>query len=450
MPEDEAPEKLIDAEPTKQFFVDMITRDIQLEQAVLDLVDNSVDGAQRYRGQAPNPLDGFLITITVNADKFTIFDNCGGFDKEAAREYAFRFGRPTDKAVSPHSIGQFGVGMKRALFKFGRHFTVQSATEEDKWAVDVNVVEWQSYKSWTFPWADFPEDSTVSQDEPGTEIVVSDLRPEVSARFGTDYFVNAIIGLIKSKHRQFIAEGLSISVNGHHISATNLNLLISGNLRPGVDKLSFNGAGNVTVEARLVVGIGESIPRDAGWYIVCNGRVILEADRRSVTGWGLVESEAARTSIPTFHNQFARFRGIVWFDSVDSARVPWNTTKTDVDQESPIWQRTFVRMVEMMRPVIDFMNEIDKDVEESTRESSALLNHLAHASRINSETLQVKTAFSFPRRNDIAPVGPATVKIQYSRPVADVNFLAEAFNLSSAKAVGERSFDLALRKQKEN
>ncbi len=29
----------IDAEPTKQFFVDMITRDIQLEQAVLDLVD---------------------------------------------------------------------------------------------------------------------------------------------------------------------------------------------------------------------------------------------------------------------------------------------------------------------------------------------------------------------------------------------------------------------------
>jgi hypothetical protein len=38
--------QLISAEPTKSFFVDMLTRDIALEQAILDLVDNSVDGAK--------------------------------------------------------------------------------------------------------------------------------------------------------------------------------------------------------------------------------------------------------------------------------------------------------------------------------------------------------------------------------------------------------------------
>lgn len=31
--------------PTKAFFVRMITRDISLEDCILDLIDNSVDGA---------------------------------------------------------------------------------------------------------------------------------------------------------------------------------------------------------------------------------------------------------------------------------------------------------------------------------------------------------------------------------------------------------------------
>ena len=37
----------INAMPTKRFFVDMFVRDIPLEQAVLDLVDNCIDGAKR-------------------------------------------------------------------------------------------------------------------------------------------------------------------------------------------------------------------------------------------------------------------------------------------------------------------------------------------------------------------------------------------------------------------
>ena len=39
--------KLINASPTKEFFIHMLTRDIPLTRAILDLVDNSVDGARR-------------------------------------------------------------------------------------------------------------------------------------------------------------------------------------------------------------------------------------------------------------------------------------------------------------------------------------------------------------------------------------------------------------------
>ena len=114
----------IDAEPTKAFFVEMLTKDIGLEQAVLDLVDNSVDGAKALKGDNPLlPFEGREIQIMISKEKFEIFDNCGGFDSEAARTYAFRFGRPQGgQNRTPHSIGQFGVGMKRSLFKFGNRF----------------------------------------------------------------------------------------------------------------------------------------------------------------------------------------------------------------------------------------------------------------------------------------------------------------------------------------
>lgn len=38
---------IIEGNPTKQFFIEMITRDISIEDAIMDLVDNSIDGAIR-------------------------------------------------------------------------------------------------------------------------------------------------------------------------------------------------------------------------------------------------------------------------------------------------------------------------------------------------------------------------------------------------------------------
>ena len=53
------------AEPTKSFFVEMFTKDIPLEQAVLDLVDNSIDGARRNPTEGDLPLDGYEVDIDV-------------------------------------------------------------------------------------------------------------------------------------------------------------------------------------------------------------------------------------------------------------------------------------------------------------------------------------------------------------------------------------------------
>jgi Histidine kinase-, DNA gyrase B-, and HSP90-like ATPase len=435
----------INAAPTKAFFVEMLVRDIPLEQAVLDLVDNSIDGAKRMNG---SDFRGRKIDITLDGKEFRILDNCGGFERALAKDYAFRFGRPPGTPTTPNSIGQFGVGMKRALFKFGRHFVVRSATSKETWAVDVDVDEWEANPDdWHFKWATFENGDEISKQKPGTDIVVDRLRTEVGARFNTIQFVNDISGLIKSKHRQFIAGGLSISVNDTHLDATNLYLLVGNALQPGVETMTFGKVRRDTVKVRIVVGVGVSSPRDAGWYVICNGRVILEHDRRAVTGWGLVENEQGRTIIPSYHNQFARFRGIVSFDCPDAGRLPWNTTKTDVDQDSLIWQKTFERMIDMMRPVINFLNELDKDVDEFTSDESPMLNQVNKATQTRAETLTRKAEFRAPRRGTMKKV-QRVVGIQYSKPVKDVDFLQEALGVRSARAVGEKTFDLVLKSQR--
>jgi len=434
---------LINVEPTKAFFIDMLTRDIALEQAVLDLVDNSVDGAKSMKTDGELPFEGRRVRIEFNKDNFRIWDNCGGFDKESAKTYAFRFGRPPEKPRTPHSIGQFGVGMKRALFKFGNHFVVHSATSYDSWAVEVHVPTWEQQGGWNFPWAAPLEDNQISNQNPGTEIVVTDLRPEVGRRFSTTLFENTILGLIKSKHRQFISGGLSVTVNGQHIDATSLHLLVKDKkFSPGSYELAFNEDGKKSVTVRIVVGVGQSSPREAGWYVVCNGRVILEADRSNRTGWGLLEEQSNTLIMPSYHNQFARFRGIVHFDSEDSARVPWNTTKTDVDHDNPIWQKTFGRMVEMMRPVIDFLNELDTDIDEHTRENSPLLEFVSKADSVRVESLPKIAKFVAPKRDSVRGNKPKTVKIQYSKPVDQVEFLMTELSTSTPKALGERTFEL--------
>src|ERR1700728_825098 len=104
----------INAAPSKEFFIYMLTRDVQLTRSIIDLLDNSVDGAKRLRGK--ESFHGLWVRIEVSPDHFKISDNCGGIPVSVAREYAFCFGRPKGAEATPNSLGLFGVGMKRTFF----------------------------------------------------------------------------------------------------------------------------------------------------------------------------------------------------------------------------------------------------------------------------------------------------------------------------------------------
>ncbi|ESZ31271.1 ATP-binding protein [Mesorhizobium sp. L2C067A000] len=428
----------IDAMPTKQFFVDMLIRDIPLERAVLDLVDNCIDGAKRLRDPASLDFSGLWVKIVLNEQSFVIEDNCGGFDIATARDYAFRFGRPKEARVTPFSIGQFGVGMKRALFKFGREFSILSKTHNESWSVNVNVDIWENGPDWTFDFLTADTKANVPDSARGTRIEVSRLRPEVSSRFSTQWFQNQLSELIRVHQRQFISKGLEIRLGGVALTAVDLNFL-TGTVTPSLEEYEEN-FGDVTVKVKIVAGVGPSSPQTSGWYVVCNGRVILAADRTEETGWGRATPD--NRDVPKFHNQFARFRGIIYFDCTSAELLPWNTTKTGVDADSPLWQRALEKMITSTRTVIDFLNDLDSEASDQGA-AGPLAKALASATPTQADRVTQKAPFKAPDKERFS--GPVMKRIAYSRPETQLVSLMAALGLNTAKAVGEQTFDAVYR-----
>src|SRR3977135_1508973 len=142
--------KYASAEVRKQFFIDMFTRDISLEDCVLDLIDNSVDSyllrhaisiSQLVFGPEENrPANGRgKINVTCTEHQIRVVDTCGGIPRRRAMKDVFCFGHGENDPVG--KLGAYGVGMKRALFKIGNKFHIVSRTAEEGFEVSFKLNE---------------------------------------------------------------------------------------------------------------------------------------------------------------------------------------------------------------------------------------------------------------------------------------------------------------------
>ena len=222
---------VIEGNPTKTFFIEMITRDISIRDAILDLLDNSIDGANRLNSDSYQNL---FIEITLDKDNFIVKDNCGGFSLETAKKYAFRFGRPDDAPETQGSVGRFGIGMKRALFKIGKNFEVESKHTDDHFKVIVDVNVWRNKKKtivskdkslevedWDFNYAEINE-SNADLEEDGTYIKVTDLYDEVSDLFSDEEFLIGLENDIEKLLNFSLEKGIGISLNGKSLQGKNI------------------------------------------------------------------------------------------------------------------------------------------------------------------------------------------------------------------------------------
>lgn len=443
--------KKIKGSPTKDLFIYVLTRDLSLEDAINDLIDNCIDGAKRLRPKGD--YKDLWIKIHLDKGKFIIEDNCGGIPIEIAREYAFRFGRPENVDNTGYSIGQFGVGMKRAFFKLGKDFYVHSTASNSEFAVAVSIEDWLSKKTengdddWSFEFKnDFKEGIDNDVEKIGTEIEVTPLHEEVSDYVSKTNFVQRLKLNIERKHMENIFKGIDIFLNNEKLRSIRPEFRVSEQIK--ISKFTYTFPNQVELE--IFCGIGDPVEDDGGWYIFCNDRLLLGPEQSPLTGWTGESGDGG----PLYHHQFRYFRGIVYFKSENSFKLPWNTAKNDIDASSNVFLFARGKMIEMMKPVIKLLNLVKKD-RESTADGSPkqYQPYLKMVNDTNTITLSeikgenTSISFKVPKIEKIDEPGDKFVTINYKKPKDLVNYLKDVANVASNKELGEMTFDYYLEQE---
>ena len=427
-----APARKIHTDPTKDFFVTMITRDILLRDCIFDLLDNSIDGARRKPSDDPDkPFEGHLIELTFSAEKFKIVDNCGGIRLSDAIDYAFHFGK---KANSPTDvsggIGLYGIGMKRAIFKIGRVCLVTSHAEDASFKVSINVDEWESRTDWDFDYEDIAR-----SDARGTTIEISALNDGVKEALGDAVFKNDLMRAIARDYAFFVQQGLKISVGGVDVPSYKFQLRSSDSLAPAVEQYVDNG-----VDVRILAGLVDELPDDIpdelkpdkveryGWFVICNDRVVLAANKTDETIWGDDEFNV-------WHPQYNGFAGYVIFQAADQRKLPWTTTKRELDASSPLYRRTIARMKEVTRVFIQYTN---------ARKADLVTARVAEAPRaqVNISELRQVQPLRLPTIS-AAATRPDMVNITYRRDKREVEEIKRHLGsiAMTARDVGIKTFE---------
>lgn len=351
-----------DARPTKSFFIDMLTRDIALEDAVLDLIDNAIDALTRTHGLdlserlifAPTSevTDLAHINVKVTDSEIRVDDDCGGIPRGEVAGNVFRIGRTIPTSQS--SIGVYGIGLKRAIFKIGNAFELTSKTRDSGFAVSVsNIDHWAEDDSptWHFPVRDAA--AARSNRTAGTSIRIWNLRAPIKRRIQEGTLLSTLKAAISRTYPLLLDRFVVVTLNGTLVRPDPLPIGGSDSVAPAMDQLDFS---EPPVRVSILASVASTEGKEwnatnAGWYIICNGRVVVSADKTELTGWGT-------KLLPQFHSKYRAFIGIAFFFSPDPSALPWTTTKRGINRDSLVFQRAQPRMATVGRQVLAFLTRL--------------------------------------------------------------------------------------------
>lgn len=463
--------KPIKVAPAKRFFVEMLTRDIDLDDAIMDLVDNSVDGLLRVTKGDKSLYGNYKIRIEIKDNEFKILDNCGGISRDIAEKYAFRMGRPygDERDDDIPTIGMYGIGMKRALFKMGTDILVTSAHSDECFKVHIGT-KWLHDDS---DWELNMEDCTDSLDDWNTVITVNHLHSGIKTLFSEDHdFVSKLIDKIGIHYTAMIKYGLSIELVHEEnpkieVEAKEISFLVEDENNAFASKKGIlpyvYREENDGLKVTLICGIVGLPPQEdemdergsrieAGWSIACNDRIVVYADTSRLTGWG--------DGLPKFHYQFNHLVGIVLFESNDADKLPVTTTKRGIDASSDIFLRIRRRMIEAMKHFTQYTNKwkndrgVEKEEVLSQTKALSLDQLVLKIEDIEYSTTREGKAFvpSLPKPK---PEVQKTKSMRFTKDKQNIETIAKCFfemeeyTLKDANQVAEMCFDEILAKVKE-
>jgi hypothetical protein len=288
----------------------------------------------------------------------------------------------------------------------------------------IAVDQWLDAEDWDFP---FVSRAATAADSVGTKILITDLNATVARHLGLDSFRTSLLGRLGSTYALFLRSGIRIRLNGREAESNLVAVAASENLQPAVRLSAFDG-----VEVIVVAGVtptSDRFPR--GWYVFCNGRMVVEASRDKLTGWG--------DGLPRFAGKYNHFVGFVYFRSDNPSSLPWTTTKESIEVEAPVYQRALGEMRVAARPVLRFLADAYK---EETSRGGRELSLVRRAEPINVAAMDLDEQVAFRAIVSLAPE-QTLVPISYAKPLGQVQRAKDAMGnpeMSDA-ALGEATFD---------
>lgn len=367
------------------------------------------------------------------------------------------------------TVGIYGIGMKRAIFKIGKSAVVFTRNNKSLYKVTIPEDWANDEDEWDFPMENL--DSTDLLVDGGTKIDISNINPRIAETWGTedklDVFVNGLIKSIQQSYSFIIQKGFEIEINGQRIAPLPIKLLLDDkdttSIKPFLYQQTFGD-----VHVSLAIGFYAPPPSpediddennlkrsssDAGWTIVCNDRVVLYNDKTHLTGWG-------EAGVPQYHTQFIGIRGIVIFESNNPKNLPMTTTKRGIDTSSNIYAAVKDRMRQGLKMFTDYTNRW-KGRNDSERVYSLAAKSVSIDSLIGSrDEIETLAPVKFRQNKGGYVFNPSLPKpendkpyrrISFSRSIDEIKDIIEYLyddreHSMTPSQVGEKCFDLVLDK----
>ncbi|MDB5211148.1 MAG: hypothetical protein JWQ30_1975 [Sediminibacterium sp.] len=432
----------IEAKPTKRLFIETLTVDLNAKAAILDLIDNSIDSYVRQKITEKRKID-----LQISKDIFCLYDNCGGIEKEYLKEHVFRFGN-IDLDHNNATIGMYGIGLKRAIFKIGKDITLTTDDGVNYCKIELKVTEWQALNDdWTIPFETEP--TKLKDDEkPYTEIRITQLNTDISEKFGLVSFQNELKETIRTFYCLFVKNNIDFQFNGGDVEGYSLLVPLPDAQYSPQTYIEDHDGLMIEIICFIDPSNGNrqsSAVNERGWNLFCNKRLILQNDTSEVTGWRGGEALKDKSMLPKYHSIYNEFRGLVFLTSTDPFKLPLNTSKTSLNTEDKNYNYILNKMVLTARPIVDFLSskygdEKAKGDEIESQIAESVVPDTQPTMKEFSEVEVKPSEFKAPA-NVMFKVTPNMARISYQKDAVLAARIKTFLKVSTLKEVGEKTFD---------
>jgi len=435
-------QELVKFHPTKRLFIDTLTKDISVRDCIFDLLDNAVDSYVRHKIRERRE-----IRVEFDKEKFLIYDNCGGISVDHLLNHVFRFG-VIDTAVNLPTIGVYGIGLKRAIFKLGRKIFFKTDDGSDYSCLKIDVDEWvqksdERLEDWNIPLLEHKKTKLKSGEKPYTHIEITNLNEETKETF-TEAFTQRLKKAIQIYYALFIQDNIDIFINNEIQQPFEIRVKIRWDSNPASFLDEYNN-----VEIKIICWIEyreeeKRIPKKEkrqGWNVFMNKRLILHDNVGPETGW-----TGEQPHLPKFHSIFNDFRGIVYLISNDPSKLPLNTEKNGFDRENATYIYLLKKMIYVAKPLIQYLERKYDKQKREVQEHEEKLEDFLQKQRGDKKPKEISIDKITRNRNFTPPDTPIiklpkTTTISYQKPKEQVTKLKKRFKVRSNAEVGSESFD---------